>query len=403
MGGALLQLVARGKQDVYLIGNPKMTYFKNRYAKHTNFSMESIRVDFNEQPDFGRRFSAFIDKKGDLLHRVIAEINLPHIGTGAVGWIDGIGHHIIESVELRLGGELFDMVTGDVLDVYTELTTPFGHSQSYNNMIEKDGVYDASIKGPLKLFVPLPFWFCNDISRALPLISLQYTDVQIVFKFRPFNKLWFTDRSNVNTVPDTTLQVTSTYLFCDYIFLDEYERKKFAESKELEYLIEQFQINDNIEISTGQTSIVTNLHFNHCVKEMIWFYQSKDNLDVNEIGTYGYYIDGDFSTKKKPFIEAQLKLNNHDRISKRSIEYFRLVQPYYHHTRSPDDFIYVYSFALFPEQLQPSGTCNFSKIDNCNLILTMPSDIPQGYLTVFSINYNVVKIKKGMAGLMFSS
>ena len=70
MGGALLQLVAKGKQDIYLVGNPKMTYFKNRYAKHTNFSMESIRVDFNEQAGFGRRFSAFIDKKGDLLNRI---------------------------------------------------------------------------------------------------------------------------------------------------------------------------------------------------------------------------------------------------------------------------------------------------------------------------------------------
>ena len=143
MGGALLQLVAKGKQDVYLIGNPKMTYFKNMYAKHTNFSMESIRVDFTEQAGFGRRFSAFIDKKGDLLHRIILEINLPRISPTDVGWIDGIGHHILEYVELRLGGELFDRITGDVLDVYTELTTPLGHSNAYNSMIEKSGNYNA--------------------------------------------------------------------------------------------------------------------------------------------------------------------------------------------------------------------------------------------------------------------
>jgi len=400
--GALLQLVAKGKQDIYLIGNPKMTYFKNRYARHTNFSMESIRVDFTEQAGFGRRFSAFIDKKGDLLHRIIAEINLPLISPSQIGWIDGIGHHIIEYVELRLGGELFDRITGDVLDIYTELTTPLGHIKAYNSMIGKKGVYDNTREGPLKLFVPLPFWFCNDVSRALPLISLQYTDVQIVFKFREFNKMWFTDR-DTNATPDSQLEVSSAHLFCDYIFLDEYERKKFASMKESEYLIEQFQINNNFEISPGQSSIVANLHFNHSVKEMIWFYQSKANMDVNEIGTYGYYSGTDFTTVKSPFIEAELKLNNQDRISKRSIDYFRLVQPYYHHTQGTNDKIYVYSFALYPEQLQPSGTCNFSKIDNCNLILSMPSDIPQGFLTVFAVNYNIMKIKNGMAGLMFSS
>ena len=130
MGGALLQLVAKGKQDAYLIGNPKMTYFKNRYASHTNFSMESIRVDFNEQPDFGRKFSVFIPKKGDLLNKIVLELDLPEItsgNAGSVGWTKGIGHHIIEYMELRLGGELFDRITGDVLDVYSELSTPIGH------------------------------------------------------------------------------------------------------------------------------------------------------------------------------------------------------------------------------------------------------------------------------------
>ena len=287
MGGALLQLVAKGKQDNYLIGNPKMTYFKNRYASHTNFSMESIRVDFNEQADFGRKFSVFIPKKGDLLNKIVLEINLPEItsgNTGAVGWTKGIGHHIIEYMELRLGGELFDRVSGDVLDVYSELTTPIGHINAYNSMISRPGGAPTSnTKGPLKLFIP-------------------------------FNKLWFTSRSLSSTqgIPASTLSISGAHLFCDYIFLDNYERKKFAESNDLEYLIEQYQINDNIEIANGQTALVTNLHFNHCVKEILWFYQSKANLDANEIGTYGYYISPDFTNVKKPFEQVELKLNNQD-------------------------------------------------------------------------------------------
>jgi hypothetical protein len=409
MGGALLQLVAKGKQDAYLIGNPKMTYFKNIYVSHTNFSMESIRVDFNEQPNFGRKFSAFIPKKGDLLNKIVLELNLPQITSatlGPIGWTKGIGHHIIEYIELRIGGELFDRVSGDVIDVYSELTTPIGHVNAYNSMVSRpSGAPTTDTKGPLKMFIPLPFWFCNDISRALPLISLQYSEVQITFKFREFSELWFTTREIGSTQgsPASTLSVSGAHLFCDYIFLDEYERKKFAEAKELEYLIEQFQINDNIEVSDGQTALVSNLHFNHCVKELIWFYQSKHNLDANEIGTYGYYISPDFTNVNKPFEQVELKLNNQDRISKRSIEYFRLVQPYYHHTNGTNDFIYVYSFALNPEQLQPSGTCNFSKIDNVSMVFTLPSTILQGYITVFGINYNIMKIKNGMAGLMFSS
>ena len=202
---------------------------------------------------------------------------------------------------------------------------------------------------------------------------------------------------------ESTLSIDGAHLFCDFIYLDEYERKKFAESKELEYLIEQFQINDNIEVTDGQSSHIANLHFNHCVKEIIWFYQSKINNDANELNTYGYYISPDFTNVNKPFEQVELKLNNQDRISKRSIEYFRLVQPYYHHTNGTNNFIYVYSFALYPEELQPSGTCNFSKIDNVNMVFTLPSTILQGYITVFAINYNIMKIKNGMAGLMFSS
>ena len=410
MGGALLELVAKGKQDKYLIGNPNTTYFKNIYARHTNFSMESIEINFNENPDFGVYSSSFIEKKGDLLHKIMLEVELPVIThtSGDVSWTDGIGHHLIEYVELKIGGEIIDKVYGDFLDIWSELSTPLGQQEGYYKMVGKSSSFmSTTFARDVKLFIPLPFWFCNDISRSLPLISLQYSDIQICVKFRKFNELWFKRDNNNNPITSVDrVSIKSAKLYCDYVFLDVFERKKFAEVKNTKMLIEQFQISDGHNVYANETTKKIALKFNHPVKELYWVYQSNTNLDMNYLGNYSSDDrDGvpNNSENHKPFKTVELKLNNQDRFRKRHSDYFRLVQPYQFHTRSPIDFIYSYSFALHPERLQPSGSCNFSKIDNSTLILELVDGIKAGRITVYAYSYNVLIIQNGMAGLEFSS
>lgn len=396
MGGALLQLVAKGNQDTHLIGNPNTTYFKNIYKRHTNFSFESIEVNFNENVNFGVYSSAFIPRKGDLLHKIFLEVDLPALKSN-VSWINGIGHHLIEYVELRMGGVLVDKIYGELLDVWSELTTPIGQQGGYYKMVGKFASFnEASQTGSLKLFIPLPFWFCRDISRSLPLISLQYTDIKVSVKFRTFDELWY---KNTAAAAPTTRNITKAVLYCDFIFLDTYERKQFAGMKEDNILIEQFQVSDGHNVLANQTSSKIELNFNHSIKEIYWIYQSDTYLAYNDWGNYSHTN----ISNKKPFTNIELKFNNNDRFKKRSAEYFRLVQPYNHHTRSPEDYIYMYSFALHPERMQPSGSCNFSKLDSAILLLEYQNSIGSGKVTVYAINYNILNIKNGMAGLMYSS
>lgn len=403
MGGALLELVAKGKQDTYLIGNPNMTYFKNVFNRHTNFSMETIGINFNEAPDFGKKVTVTIDKKGDLLHKMFLELNLPTMDGGGsqISWINGIGNHIIEYAELYIGGVLIDRVRGDVVDVWSELTTPIGQQSGYYKMVGKFTSFNkATQQNSLSLFIPFPFWFCNDISRSLPLIALQYSDIKINIKFREFSQLWF-NGNNTGVPAPVTASITKANMLCDYIFLDVYERKKFAGLKSTEVLIEQYQIINGNHNVANQTSINIPLFFNHPIKEIIWFYHSDARLAYNDLGDYSSGLTNIY--KKNPITNVELKFNGQDRFKKMNAEFFRLVQPYKHHTRSPVDYIYSYSFAISPESLQPSGSCNFSKIDNANLILELQSTMGSGEFIVFAINYNVLQISNGMAGLLFSS
>ena len=193
-------------------------------------------------------------------------------------------------------------------------------------------------------------------------------------------------------------------MYCDYIFLDTHERLQFAKSDH-EYLIEQVQLNDNNQVLVNAGINTKSLFFNHPVKEFIWIYQADDVSITNDWGNFSNTLieSGVIFVPESPFTKFQLKLNGQDRFESRSSEYFRLVQTYQRHTSSPVDYIYIYSFGLEPEKIQPTGTCNFSKIDSTEMVFEFVNNIKSGQIKVYGINYNILKIKNGMSGLMYSS
>ena len=208
------------------------------------------------------------------------------------------------------------------------------------------------------VYVPLQFWFCRNVGLALPLIALQYHDVKVNIEFAAASEMGLT------TAP-TGL---TAELWADYIYLDVEERKRFAQVSH-EYLIDQLQF-------VGADS----------VKELVWITKD-DGVLVNQSAS-----------------SVSLKLNGHDRFAARPGKYFSMVQPYQHHTCVPvvASGINVYSFALKPEEHQPSGTCNFSRIDNASLILTgLASGTTE--LKVFATNYNILRILSGMGGIAYSN
>ena len=406
MGGALLQLVALGSQDIPIVGNPQMTYFKSVYKRHTNFAIESIQQIFSNQVEFGVLSSCIVSKKGDMLKSLLLEIQLPEISnstTNNLSWINGIGHHIIDKVELLIGGEIIQTMTGEFIDIYTELTISASQKIGYYKMVGKSLEYNAlSQSGAQHLYIPLPFWFCQNISQAIPLIALQYAEIKVNVKFKDFNNCFY---SGVNkpTIP-TTKTFTDVFLYCDYIFLDVEERKQMAIEAEKDYLITQTQISDGNPVKDNETNVICDLYFNHPVKELIWVYHSNSAASNNEYTNYSK--NGNtalINIEEAPLKKVSLLLDNKERFGVRSADYFRLVQPFQNHTSNYDQFIYNYSFALYPEKYQPSGTCNFSKIHSISLVIEPENNITSGEIRVYAINYNILKIKNGIAGLMYSS
>jgi hypothetical protein len=539
-----MQLVAYGAQDVYLTGNPQITFWKVTYRRHTNFAMESIEQTFNGQADFGRRVTCTISRNGDLAYRTYLQVTLPEIGqtlknatgiapTGQNGvyarWLDFPGEQLVSQVEVEIGGQRIDRQYGDWMHLWNQLTLSKEQERGYFKMVGNTTQLTfltdpsfANVDGPCDsdapkqvcaprnalpettLYVPLQFWYCRNPGLALPLIALQYHEVKINLDIRPIDEcLWAV--SNLSCSAGSNAKVTAAYqqslvaasLYVDYVFLDTDERRRMAQNPH-EYLIEQLQFTG--DESVGSSSNKIKLNFNHPCKELVWVVQPDQNVDYCSslscgtllyktlgaqpfnytdaidalpnsiqafggtqsvganttafIGASGLFqeagaidvtgnsfwtasvaggeggftnTDDNFESTvsdagtfvltetsldmhcwgENPVVTAKLQLNGQDRFSEREGTYFDLVQPYQHHTRNPDTGINVYSFALRPEEHQPSGSCNFSRIDNATLQLVLSNATVEGTKTakvrVYAVNYNVLRVMSGMGGLAYSN
>ncbi len=461
MGGGLLQLVAYGAQDVYLTGNPQITFFKVIYRRHTNFAMEAIQQTFSGIPDFGNTVYCQISRNGDLIHRTYLEVDLPILGTDDK-FVNYVGLRLLKSVTIEIGGQQIDKHYSDWLYIWNELSLPLGKRFAWEQMVGADqDVTKRTTGSNVKLFVPLEFWFCRSIGLALPLIALQYHEVKLKMEFESLNNCVYKLDVNNNTINTTTpgLKLTNANLWVDYIFLDTDERRKFAQLSH-EYLIEQLQFTGSETLNTNNNRI--KLNFNHPCKELVWvaklstdnsknhwynytvksdgsflsggeyfnlfsaataamttitntlkadYYASSnytstsaDTLETNLPLSITYNVEPGFAPNaKNPFSKCLVQLNGNDRFAERYGTYFSLVQPYQHHTNIPaNQGINVYSFALKPEEHQPSGTLNMSRIDTAVLSVTS-SATTTGLINVYATNYNVLRILSGMGGLAYSN
>tara|TARA_B100001105_G_C22337950_1_gene419889 strand:+ start:51 stop:1172 length:1122 start_codon:yes stop_codon:yes gene_type:complete len=373
MGGGLMQLVAYGAQDIYLTGNPQITFFKVVYRRHTNFSVESIEQTFNGTADFGKKVTVTVSRNGDLISSAYLQATLPQLEDGQK-WRTEVGHRLIKSVEVEIGGQRIDKHYSEWLSIWSDLSGSSDQATGYDNMIGDVSSLndpDAGVVPARTVYVPLQFWFNRNPGLALPLIALQYHEVK------------FNIEINAATACTDVVGVSlgETSLYVDYIYLDTDERRRFAQTSH-EYLIEQLQYTGSESISGSNHKV--KLNFNHPVKELVWVVQAADD-----------------DLAYTAITSAKLQLNGHDRFSERAGEYFNWVQPYQHHTSSPREGINVYSFALKPEEHQPSGTANMSRIDNATLSLTTGTG--DHTIKVFAVNYNVLRIMSGMGGLAYSN
>lgn len=492
----LLDLVAHGVQDIYLIGNPQITFFKVVYKRHTNFSMESVQATINGTVDFGKKVTVNIPRKADLLHTMILEVDLPTLttqttfagssstATGTITYVDNIGHALIDQVELKIGGQPIDKHYGEWMDIWTQLSQSESKKRGLDIMLDRTGSLNTT--GNKTIYIPLQFWFCRNIGLALPLIALQYHEVELEITFKSLSNVttlgtfpYYTatgtagsrtvnlvkpDTSNTPsldtgvrgktfvTSDGTTYQInysdlgenlmaetgssldpyqlyletaltsnltndesyikpngelastptmTDCRLFIDYIYLDTYEKKEFALAKH-RYLIEQLQFSGGESIESGLINKGFNLNFNLPVKELFWTIQLDRVNRNNDLFNYSNTV-ADGIVQGNNMEKCVILINGLERFQERKADYFRIIQPYQKHTRVPNKFFYMYSFSLKPEDHQPSGCSNFSKINTVDMNITMNQNIPQTILKVYALNYNILRIYNGMGGIAFSN
>ena len=431
MGGGTIQLVATGGQDVHLIGNPGHSFFKSVFRKHTNFSIECINIQNIGNIKSGEtELNYEIPRIGDLLSKMHFEIDLPNQTVSSSGWCsysNTTGFSFLNEVSVEIGGELIDRHDGRWYDILNELTGSGSSNESGDNL---DYLINNSSTWPneeettpkrTQMFIPLKFWFCKDYSKSIPIIALQYHHLNIKAKFRGIKNIINAD-ANISGNPDV-LPATEIKLWGNYIFLDTDERKRFAQNSH-EYLIEQVQLvskdySQNIECN-----------LNHPVKSLYWVIQnneailekndftninSKNNLtngnewvNGNDFLNYNTHLQVNptylqSSIKYSHFSKMNIKFNGIDRFEKRNSSYFRNIQPLEHGYHYPEKNIYMYSFSLYPNDTEISGSCNFSRIDNFTLHFEGDQTYTGYKIYLYSINYNILNIMSGYGGLLYSN
>ena len=421
--GVIVQLVSYGNVDVYLTGNPEITHFKSIYRKNSNFAIETIEEVFKNLNNTNR-LACKLSRKGDLLKDVILELDISKpILQNSDGFVKRPGLVIIDYVELEIGGVVVNKLTGEWIDIYYQMCMNNDQFTKYkclvNGTLFNNCLNISNGNDTFKFYIPLPFFFTKDIGMALPLILLKFNEVSVNVVFKNTTSI-IKSNSNTNIIEKSTIE--DIKLLCDYIFLDENERKCFYKSSK-DYVIEQIQYSTNNEFLKNDSCANIDLNFNHPCKEIIWICQDSWNLVQNSnspiLGQYNPYCysagESIINMKSGGDIiqNVELILNNVKRFKKRDITYFRIVQPYQHHNgcyynniynKEERGYIYSYSFALTPDNSAPSGTCNFSRVSNAKLILSINNNIIRGnkyFIRVFAVNYNVLHFENGMGYLIY--
>jgi hypothetical protein len=420
-GGGLLQLVAQGKQDVFLTGNPQVTWFKMVYRRYTNFAIEQQVIPLDSQADFGRRVTVLLPRKGDLLGALWLEVSLPAIRDSVTGlplsYPNSVGHSLIQEISIEIGEQEIDKQTGEWMELLSNLTVTADKQEGWNKMIGKTAGASQGNKnsaavnqfGPMNLYIPLRFWFCKNPGLFLPLLAIQYHPIRINITLRSLNQMFVQDNPTTNPCDQTAAaaSITNMTLYGDYIHLDTEERRRFVANAH-EYLIEQVQYTPSISIDQTASVVQIPMEFNHPLRELYWVVQRGAATNSQQWFNYTNLAVGESSPNgfQNLINTALLRIEGYDRFDKRSADYFRLVQPFQYHTVIPtDDYIYSYSFSVKPEDIQPSGSLNASRIDTIVLQLEMNTTVVPARgpaaVRVYALNHNVLRIVEGFGGLLF--
>lgn len=468
MAGGLMQLLAVGTQDQYITISPEMSYYKQVFRRHTNFSMQGVRNTFASSPTLNGTvhgtFTSKIGRVGDLLSDIFLSFQLPAIYSNITDnirddmrfrWIPNVANYMLYTYSVSIDTQLIDQRWGEWLDIWNELTLSTDRQYGYQRMtgnteefigpkslnplvILNDNRFKYSYYPkatattpsiPSKiLYVPLDFWFCKNPALALPLVALQYQTINVTIEFRGAEDLYqiydivsgqYYSPNGYRALPyydgrDVSISRfikyggggaatvdLNAYLECNYIFLDTVERNTVAATS-ADYLIERVYRTNLSGITQNAQSTVDIIVANP-IKEFIWILRRSS---ANLYNDWGNYTGATPENANYPTLNTgKILWNGAERFEDKPGAYFNLLQPYQYHTTCPREGIYSYSFALYPEKLQPSGSFNASMINKIQLyITTNPTSDGSDYeISVYSLYYNIFRVIGGSGGMVFTS
>lgn len=410
MASGRVILSTTGIQDEFLTGEPQMTYFLKQFKRHTRFAMETTENPIDGTINFGNTLSATIPRKGDIIRNLSIKIELSDITGGyqTPVYTDSIGHALIEYCDLVIGGQTIERITGEYMEIFSELSVSNSQQDAYYYLVGKSRdqtITGGNNTGRRVYIVTLPFYFFRNNQLGIPLYSIYRQEVELKFKFRPLLDVVI-NAVNINT-PYTAADgiqgsILRSGILTEYVYLTD-EEKDYIKARPTDYVIEQLQLSRGV-IEDTETSKSFKLNFTNPVKELYIVVQNQDTQDKNDWFNFNFE---NAPRNSFSFVDSvQLEFNNEIMISRDVADYLYLLyaQPMYYHTRVPKRNIYSYSFALRPEDPEPTGQVNMSRIINKLLKVTMNGEYglsDNRNIRIYAKNYNVLRIQDGLAGLLF--
>jgi len=431
MTGGILHLSSYNQTGYDIIHiNPQITFFKKVYKRHTNFGIETIKQSLTVTPDFNTTNNIFISKTGSLITNMYFDFSLPPAAApgannqGVVSnylnyahWVNNVGHAIIDEVSLFISNNIIDKHNGLYYDILNELTDPNHKEWPLIGKYDESGLINLEEKHSTKYCVPLKFYFNKNSGLGLPIFLLDENNVRLELKLNSLESLLKFDKTGTTTI--TSRSISEFNFYTTYIFLEKEEECKIKNNLPVEYLIETIDIVDNLNQNQ-----LNNIVVNNPVKELIWVFRhnnrlltgskTNDPLHTNNItlternDIFNYSNNNIKTTNFKnydTFTNLEILIGNNIRVNKQDAYYFRNIQPYTYHSNIPGGinqneqkkYIYSYSFSLEPESYQPTGTYNFTKLNEKLKMNFTGHDLTNFTFTMFLCKYEYLTINNGKA------
>ena len=421
MTSGVIQLVSSLNQisSDFLIGNPQITFFKSLYKQYSNFYITTVEQTVNGDPNFNKTINCTLDKSGDLIKEIYLEITLPDINkpvnSSWYGYTNNIGCNIIKSVTLRINDQVIDKIYGESIDIYNNINNidTSAMTLEYNSEFSLRNIGNSIDYKKRHVYIKLPFWFTKNSGVALPVISLNNSDINLDIEFRSLKEV--IKNNNYQDIENITKKSDSRFdckILTEYIYLDSVEKQFFRRNTH-QYLIEQLQFNGEDVLTKFDTNKSIYLNFKNPVKEIFWVITvDNNNIDSNLENDYNNFTKYTtyYSNYSDTFDTLTIKLNSMTLLEDKPAIYYRVIQSHLYHNNKRNKHIYSYSFSLNPNELQPSGALNFTDLNNALFLFKFKENISlesgcatNGIIRIYAYNYNILKIASGQASLMYST